>query len=224
MLWLVAVVAAICTAFYMTRLMAMTFWGGSRVPKETHPHEAPPTMTIPLIVLAALSVFAGWLGVPHGLSTFLPGHPSNILEHWLEPVIRPIPGLEHGSIGLEMTLMVVSVLLASISAFIAFYMYALRPNIPVTLATKLRPLHNLVANKYYIDEFYQLAFIQPLIKFSRVLWTKADIGFIDRSTYKLTDFIKSAGEGLRSLQTGQLQSYTLMIVVGVVATLLLLMV
>lgn len=224
MLWLVAVVAAICTAFYMTRLMAMTFWGGSRVPKETHPHEAPPTMTIPLIVLAALSVFAGWLGVPHGLSTFLPGHPSNILEHWLEPVIRPIPGLEHGSIGLEMTLMVVSVLLASISAFIAFYMYALRPNIPVTLATKLRPLHNLVANKYYIDEFYQLAFIQPLIKFSRILWTKADIGFIDRSTYKLTDFIKSAGEGLRSLQTGQLQSYTLMIVVGVVATLLLLMV
>lgn len=224
MLWLVAVIAAICTAFYMTRLMAMTFWGGSRVPKETHPHEAPATMAIPLIVLAVLSVFAGWLGVPHGLSTFLPGHPSNILEHWLEPVIRPIPGLEHGSIGLEMTLMVVSVLLASISAFIAFYMYAVKPNIPVTLASKLRPLHNLVANKYYIDEFYQLAFIQPLIKFSRILWTKADMGFIDRSTYKLTDFIKSAGEGLRSLQTGQLQSYTLMIVVGVVATLLLLMV
>lgn len=222
-LWLVAVIAAMCTAFYMTRLMAMTFWGGSRVSKDVHPHEAPPTMFIPLIILAILSVFAGWLGVPHGLSTFLPGHPTNILEHWLETVIRPIPGMEHGSITLEMTLMIVSVLLASISAIIAFFMYAVKPTVPVNLARKLKPLHSLVANKYYVDELYRAVILDPLIKASRLLWTKADIGFIDRATYMLTDFIRSAGEGLRSLQTGQLQSYTLMMVIGAVATLLLLM-
>jgi NADH-quinone oxidoreductase subunit L len=223
LLWLVAVLAAGCTAFYMTRLMAMTFWGGSRVPKETHPHEAPATMAIPLIILAVLSVFAGWLGVPHGLSTFLPGHPTNILEHWLEPVIRPVPGLEHGSISLEMILMGVSVLLAAISATIAYYMYAVKPSFTEKLTVSLKPLHSLVANKYYIDELYQFAIIQPLVTGSRWLWTKADVGFIDMATYKLTDFIKSAGDGLRSLQTGQLQSYTLMMVVGAVGTLLFLM-
>ncbi|MBY0386269.1 NADH-quinone oxidoreductase subunit L, partial [bacterium] len=195
-LWFVAVIAAACTAFYMTRLMAMTFWGKSRVAKDVHPHEAPATMLIPLIVLAVLSVFAGWLGVPHGLSTVLPGHIPNILEHWLENVIRPIPGLEHGSISLEMTLMVVSVLLASISAFIAFYMYAIRPSVPETLAKTLRPLHNLVANKYFVDEIYQSMLIKPLIKGSQFLWAKADVGIVDRATYKITDFIRSAGEGL----------------------------
>ena len=222
-LWLVAAVAAACTAFYMTRLMAMTFWGKSRVAKNIHPHEAPATMWIPLVVLAMLSVFAGWLGVPHGLSTILPGHIPNVLEHWLEHVIRPIPGLEHGSISLEMTLMVVCILLVSISAFIAFYMYAIKPSVPETLAKILRPLHGLVANKYYVDETYQALFIRPLIRSSQFLWAKADVGIVDRVTYKITDFVRSAGEGLRSLQTGQLQSYTLMIVAGVVGTLLLLM-
>ena len=223
LLWLVAVVAAGCTAFYMTRLMAMTFWGASRVPKETHPHEAPPTMYIPLIVLAVLSVFAGWLGVPHGLATFLPGHPSNILEGWLEHIVRPVPGLEHGSLSLEMTLMAVSVLLAGVSAFVAYYMYAVKPNTAAVLARSLGPLHRLVANKYYVDEIYQKLFIQPLISLSRIIWSKADVGVIDRATYKVSDFVRSAGEGLRSLQTGQLQTYTLMIVMGVVATLLLMM-
>ncbi len=223
LLWLVAVIAAMCTAFYMTRLMAMTFWGASRVPKDTHPHEAPATMAIPLLILAVLSVFAGWLGVPHGLSTFLPGHPTNILEHWLEPVIQPLPGLEHGSISLEMTLMCVSVLLAAISAAFAFMMYAVKPSLSARTAQALKPLHTLVANKYYIDELYQATLLNPLVKASRLLWTKADIGLIDMATYKLTDFIRSAGDGLRSLQTGQLQSYTLMMVIGVVGTLLLLM-
>ncbi len=222
-LWFVALITATCTAFYMTRLMAMTFWGASRVPKDIHPHEAPATMYIPLVVLAVLSVFAGWLGVPHGLATFLPGHPSNILEHWLEPVIRPIPGLEHGSLSLEMLLMVITILLATVSAGIAYYMYATKPSVAKALSEKLRPLHELIANKYYVDEIYQAVLIQPLVKASRLLWVKVDIGLVDLATYKLTDFIRSAGEGLRSLQTGQLQTYTLMMLVGVVATLLLLM-
>lgn len=223
-LWLVAVIAAVCTAFYMTRLMAMTFWGKSRVAKDVHPHEAPVTMTIPLIVLAFLSVFAGWLGVPHGLATLLPGHPTNILEHWLEPVIRPIPQMEHGSLSLEMTLMVVSVALAALSASIAFLMYARKPQWPAALAESYKTIHRILVHKYYVDEIYQCVLIQPLVRGSQLLWAKADVGFIDKMTYRLTDFIRSAGEGLRSLQTGQLQSYTLMMVIGVVGILLLLVI
>ena len=92
-----------------------------------------------------------------------------------------------------------------------------------SIAETIKPIHALVENKYWIDELYQNALIKPLISGSRLLWTKADIGLIDMATYKLTDFIRSAGDGLRSLQTGQLQTYTLMMVVGVVVTLLLMM-
>jgi NADH-quinone oxidoreductase subunit L len=223
-LWLVAVVAAGCTAFYMTRLMAMTFWGASRVPKNVHPHESPPSMLIPLCVLAFLSVFAGWLGVPHGLSTILPGHPHNILEHWLEHVIRPIPGMEEGGdISMEMLLMVVSVAFAAVSAFLAFYLYVVKPKLVGGLVSAIRPIYSLVYNKYWVDEIYQAILINPLIVASRQLWTKADVGLIDKTTYKLTDFIRSAGEGFRSSQTGQLQTYSLMIVIGVIVSVVLLM-
>ena len=222
-LWVVAVVAAACTAFYMTRLMAMTFWGESRVPKNIHPHESPPSMYIPLVVLAVLSVFAGWLGVPHGLSTFLPGHIPNVLEHWLGSLIRPVPGMEHGNISLEMLLMGISVAAAAVSALLAYYLYAVKPKAVGGLVSTIRPIYSLVYNKYWIDELYQKALINPLIAGSRQLWTKADIGLIDRVTYKLSDFIRSAGDGFRSTQTGQLQTYSLVIVVGLIVSVVLLM-
>jgi len=222
-LWLVGVIAAGCTAFYMTRLMAMTFWGASRVPKSVHPHESPPSMLIPLCVLAVLSVFAGWLGVPHGLSTVLPGHPGNILEHWLEPVLHPLPGLEEGEFSLEMLLMAVSVLVAGVSAFLAYYLYVVKPKAVDGIVSAIRPLYTLVFNKYWVDEIYQAVLINPLIVGSRELWTKADVGIIDKITYKVTDFIRSAGEGFRSSQTGQLQAYSLMLVIGVIVSVVLLM-
>ena len=105
----------------------------------------------------------------------------------------------------------------------AYYIYAIKPQIAESFAKSAKPVHSLVANKYWVDEIYQSVVIKPLIEGSRWLWAKADVGFIDMGTYKLTDFIRSAGDGLRSLQTGQLQTYTLMMVVGVVVTLLLMM-
>jgi NADH-quinone oxidoreductase subunit L len=221
-LWITAVITAMCTAFYMTRLMCLTFWGKSRVPKTVHPHESPPVMLIPLVVLAILSVFAGWLGVPHGLATILPGHPGNALEHWLAPIIRPIPGMGHADVSLELTLMTVTTLLGLGTALVAFYMYVVKPDLVTKLVSKIKVLHTLVYNKYFVDEMYAKAILQPLIDLSRGLWAYADVGVIDKATYRLTDFIRSAGDGMRAMQSGQIQTYTLVILIGVVASVLML--
>jgi NADH-quinone oxidoreductase subunit L len=221
-LWVVAVITAMCTAFYMTRLMAMTFWGASRVPKSVHPHESPLPMTIPLIILAILSVFAGWLGVPHGLATILPGHPGNVLEHWLSGVIRPIPNMEHADIGLEMTLMVVTTILGLGTAALAYILYVKKPAVVNKFVTSIKGLHQVVYNKYWVDEIYSGAILKPLIEMSKALWVYVDVGVIDKATYKLTDFIRSAGDGIRSIQSGQIQAYTLVLVLGVVASVLML--
>jgi NADH-quinone oxidoreductase subunit L len=219
-LWIVGVLAAGCTAFYMTRLMALTFWGKSRVPKEVHPHESPATMYIPLVILAVLSVFAGWLGVPHSLASFLPGHIPNILEGWFEHLVLPVPGIEHGEISLEMTLMAISVLFAAVCTVLAYYLYIVKPEIVKNFTQSFSGLYKLVANKYYVDEIYQKLILKPLVSFSRGLWEKVDVKIIDRATYITTDFVKAAGDGFRATQTGQLQAYALAILVGVVVTLI----
>lgn len=221
-LWAVAVVTAMCTAFYMTRLMAMTFWGKSRVPKDVHPHESPLPMTLPLIVLAVLSVFAGWLGVPHGLATILPGHPGNVLEHWLAPIIRPVPGMAHADVALELSLMTVTTLLGLATALLAYFMYIVKPQVVERFVKSVKGLHTVVYNKYFVDEIYAKAILEPLVRVSKALWVYADIGLIDKTTYRVTDFIRSAGDGMRSIQSGQIQTYSLVILLGVVASVLLL--
>lgn len=219
-LWAVGAIAALCTAFYMTRLMALTFWGQSRVPKDVHPHESPISMTIPLMVLAFLSVFAGWFGVPHGLSSILPGHIPNILEHWLEPVIRPVPGLAHADFAVEMSLMAITTTLGLLSAAAAYFMYVKSPGITDKLAKGIGPLHQFVYNKYFVDEAYEKGIIRPLIMLSRQLWAKADVGLIDKMTHIVTALVRDAGDGARSFNNGQLHSYALCILVGVVGSIL----
>jgi len=224
-LWIVGVVAAVCTAFYMTRLMALTFWGKSRVPKETHPHESPASMTIPLILLAILSVVGGWVGIPHALSEFLPGHPGNVLEHWFEGVIRlPTSGeVAHASTALEMSLMGISVSLAALSAILAYNFYVVAPEKPARLVSHFKGLYNLVYNKYFVDEFYFGKVINPLVRASKELWASVDVNFIDKATYKLSDLVRGLGSAMRTLQNGNMQQYALYIAMGVAATIFLIL-
>ena len=217
-LWAAGALGATLTAFYMTRLMALTFWGKSRVPKETHPHESPALMTIPLIVLAVLSVIGGWIGIPHAIGEML-GHIPNVWEHWLHPQIKPIPGwvaLDHTT---EFTLMGVSVGLAVISALVAYHFYVRAPETPKKIAASIKPLYNLVYNKYFVDEAYFGGIINPLITLSRNTWYYVDVHFIDKCTYWAGDLIKGMGSLSRSLQTGNMQQYAMYIGLGVVAVL-----
>lgn len=217
LLWFVGLLGAACTAFYMTRLMALTFWGKSRISKDVHPHESPWTMTVPLIVLGILSVVGGWVGIPHVISAILPGHPANILEHWLEPVISAV-ALEEYSAFFEWVLILVSVAVAAFSAIVAYVFYCKKTERPAEVVARIRPVYEVVSNKYFVDEFYFGKIINPMVEISRGLWVYIDVNFIDKATYWITDVIQSAGGGLRSLQNGNVQQYALYLALGIVGT------
>lgn len=217
-LWAAGALGATLTAFYMTRLMCLTFWGQSRVPKEVHPHESPALMTIPLIVLGILSVIGGWIGIPHVIGEIL-GHIPNVWEHWLHPVIKPIPGwtpIEHST---EWTLMAVSVSLAAVSAFVAYQFYVKSPEMPKKVSESIKPIYNLVYNKYFVDEVYFGSIINPLVNLSKNIWYYVDVNFIDKMTYLAGDLMKGMGSLVRSFQTGNMQQYAMYIGVGVVVVL-----
>ena len=219
--WIAGVFGAVLTAFYMTRLMALTFWGKSRVDKSVHPHESSAIMTIPLIVLALLSVVGGFVGVPHFLSEYL-GHIPNFWEQWLEPLIRVIPAAEfsqehatdHAS--LEWSLMGISVALVMISALTAFIFYVIKPGSSEKVKKALGPVYNFINNKYFVDEFYFAAVINPIVAQSKNLWFYVDVNFIDKLTYWSADLTKGAGKVVKSFQTGNMQQYAMYIGIGVV--------
>lgn len=216
-LWFIGLLGAVCTAFYMTRLMALVFWGKSRVPKEVHPHESPLTMTIPLMVLAVLSAVGGWIGIPHIIGdTF--GHIPNVLEHWLMPAVIQVDvtGASHV---IEWSLMGISVGAAGLSAVLAYDFYVRRTHKTAEIVEKIQPVYNFVHNKYYVDEFYFGRIINPLIDASIALWTYIDVNFIDKTTYWLSDLVKNAGGGIRQFQNGNMQQYALYISLGIVGTL-----
>jgi NADH-quinone oxidoreductase subunit L len=216
-LWAMGAFGAVLTAFYMTRLMALTFWGKSRVPKDIHPHESPPTMAIPLVILAILSIVGGWIGIPHMIGEALGGIP-NFWEHWFEHSIK-VPTMGHADPSLELGLMGLSVALAAISAFVAYHFYVQAPEKPKKLAQSFKGLHNLVANKYFVDEFYFATIINPLVKLSKDLWYYVDVNVIDKATYVVGDVVKGAGALVRGLQNGNIQQYAMYIAIGVVLTL-----
>lgn len=223
-LWVMGALGATLTAFYMTRLMALTFWGSSRVPKDVHPHESPALMTIPLIVLGVLSVVGGWIGIPHVIGAVLPGHPVNVLEEWFHGVIRPIPGLGHADPSLEWALMGVSVFLAVCSAGFAFHLYLKNPSGPAKIAESAGPLYKVIFNKYFVDEGYFAFIINPLVRFSQNLWLYIDVNLIDKTTYVVTDFVRGGGQFVRTVQNGNMQTYAMYISVGLVGLLLFLLV
>ncbi len=218
-LWVAGVLGAVMTAFYMTRLMALTFWGESRVPKNIHPHESPALMWIPLVVLAILSVIGGWIGIPHIISEILPGHPANIWEHWLNPMITKIPGLAAANPQEEWTLMGVSVTLVLLSSGIAFIFYGKASELPSKLSENFGGLYRLLVDKYRVDEFYEKALIRPFVWLSENLWLHVDVSFIDRCTHWCSNFVKGAGAMARTVQNGNLQQYAMYMALGLVVIL-----
>lgn len=222
LLWVAGVMGAALTAFYMTRLMALTFWGSSRVDKKIHPHESPLLMTIPLMVLALLSVVGGWVGIPHVISEYI-GHIPNFWEHWLSPLIRELPQVE-GAVhesqeALEFGLMGVSVGIASLSALAAYIMYTKKEGAADKVAKAFGPVYDLVNNKYLVDEAYFAGIINPIVAGSKNLWLYIDVNLIDRTTYKISDLVRGGGAFVRSLQNGNMQQYAMYFALGVVVAL-----
>jgi NADH-quinone oxidoreductase subunit L len=160
LLWAIGFITAGMTAFYMFRLVFLTFFGESRVPHdvEHHIHESPGSMTWPLIILACFSVVGGWIGWPESLGG------SDHFAKFLDPVIArhaeviaAVPeATQHTT---EYELMAVSVLVALVGIGLAWYFYLRKPSIPGTLVQKSGGLYRLVYNKYYVDQIYDAMFV-----------------------------------------------------------------
>lgn len=212
-LWLLGAIAALMTAFYSFRLMFLTFYGESRMSEEVkhHLHESPPVMTTPLQILAGFSVVAGFLGIPL-TKTY------NFMHSFLFPVVakEEITEAAHGIMP-ELTLMVISVVLALVGIGFAAYLYISKPSIPAQLAQSFPNVYQTLYNKWYIDEIYQVLFVNSTKKLSTWLWNFWDSRLIDNLGVDGTAQLIEWGSGhLRKIQFGYVKSYAFSIIIGVV--------
>jgi NADH-quinone oxidoreductase subunit L len=222
LLWFVGLFTAGLTAFYMFRIVSLTFFGQFRGTKEQahHVHEAPATMTMPLVVLGLLSVGVGWLGLP---AVF--GAHANVVEPFLAPVIAPIAGHEGAREALphatEWLLMAVSVAVAASGLYLAYQWYARQSGrAPARLAAAMPGAYALVADKFRIDELYDVLFVRPYAWLARTLWKVVDVLIIDGILNASAFLVELAGDFLRFLQTGNVRNYALTFFLGLIALLL----
>ncbi len=228
-IWLMGTLGAGVTAFYMFRLIFMTFHGEFRGTEEQahHLHESPFSMTGPLMALAILSTLGGWLGVSPLVGEVFGGLP-NILEHFLDPVfehsneiVMAQAAIPHYSHAVEWTLMGVSVATALVGIALAFYIYMVRfEDLPDKLAEIYNLHYRLVYNKYYVDEIYYYMVVLPIYYFSVFLWKVVDAFFIDGIGVNGPGWVvKKASGGARLAQSGYLQTYGAFMLLGLVAIL-----
>ncbi len=238
----VGLITAGMTAFYMWRLMAMTFYGVSRVPQGVHPHESPKVMTLPLVALAAGSVLAGWIGVPKLWSIF--PESFRTFETWLATVLgneATLGAVEHDpNTGTEWALMLLSIAVALGGIFVAWMLYQKRRPGREPLEA-LGPIYRGASAKWKVDEAYDVLFVNGLAKGGGAALSQFDqtvvdggvngAGWLTRATstvsmwwdtwiidgaVRLSAFsVKMASYPVRILQTGSVQAYALMFVLGV---------
>jgi NADH-quinone oxidoreductase subunit L len=207
--------AALLTAFYMARLIAMTFLGENRTGERerAHLHEAPWIMTGPLVILGVLSVVGGVLNLP----AFAGG--SHLMEHWLEPVTAPATAfvqveLPHGAT--ELFLVCAAVVVGGLGLYAGFRATLGRRTVPASQAPVDRGLGLVLNRKYYVDEIYDALVVRPTVWLSRVvLWRGVDQGVVDgaavNGTAKLSQGLGWIGS---RLQTGQVGVYVVVFLVG----------
>jgi NADH-quinone oxidoreductase subunit L len=270
LLWLVGYFTAGMTAFYMFRLIFLTFFGHSRVDPEVehHIHESPRSMTVPLVILAVLSVVGGWIGWPEILKG------SSHFVHFLEPVVNPYAAvspltleqlahatpIQHGPLSWpaaqaelarlahktesgmgEIQLMLLSELLVVVGIVVAWYLYLKRADLPEKIAKNFRHLYQLVYHKYYVDEIYDALFVNRtkdlgttlgvfdsavidglgvngagwLTRFVSSISMWWDSWIVDGSVRLGARIVWLTSYPVRMMQSGLLQTYMLLIVLGI---------
>jgi len=222
--WGIGLFVALLTAFYMFRLMGLTFWGDYRGPRELWDriHESPRIMTIPLILLAIPSVFLGLLlGLPLGDST---------IHQWLAPVFHEaeellaLPEAQYQLFGVDGVLIVASVAVASVGVALAWRFFGVdigpvrlssRPEAVRSMAARLPFLYRASLNKWWFDDLYHLLFIVIGGRVAAFLWW-FDRVVVDGTVNGIGGLTVGAGRGLRQVQTGRGQNYALGIAFGLI--------
>jgi len=210
--WALGLMGAIMTAFYMFRLIFLTFHGQERLEPEAkeHLHESPPMMTVPLVILAFFSVVAGYIGLPVVL-----GKNLNWFERFLEPVVH-ISHEPHLTLGTEWLLILASVAVALFGIYLAYLFYIKNTQIPRNLVARFPFIYKLLFNKYYVDEIYNAAFVNPTVKGSELIYDHFDLKVIDGTLNGTASATNFTGKILAHLQSGLLKDYALVFFFGAI--------
>ena len=202
-LTVLGLITALMTAFYSFRLVFVTFWGPSHVDPHhaDHIHESPKTMTLPLIILAMLSIVTGYLGIPEFLGPMFDTHAG---------------GAAHEG-GAGISIMVVATAMGLIGIAGAYYVYVLNPTLPDRFARQWQSLYRGSLNKWYVDEAYDRTIVRPTLFAATELWKRVDVNVVDGAVNGVARAIAWGGWLLRLLQSGQAQHYALGMALGAVA-------
>jgi NADH-quinone oxidoreductase subunit L len=215
-LYVLGLLTALLTSFYMFRLIFLTFHGKPRYDEhKVHVHESPWSMLGPLVVLAVLSVIGGWIAAPA-----LWGG-TDYFTNFLGPVFGSHEASEAlgeaAAHSLEITLAVVAVVSALIGLAVAWWLYLSKPEKADGIAKSLKPAYTTLLNKYYVDELYAAVVVKPLLWIStNVLWKVADVAIIDGAVNGIAHETTALGDGVRHTQSGNTRSYAVWVVVGAI--------
>ena len=225
-IWAIGLFVALLTAFYMFRLMGLTFWGSFRGPKElwARIHESPPVMTTPLILLAIPSALLGLvLGLPFGAS---------LISQWLEPVFQPAVEMLHHTeaqfqlFGVDGALIVASVAVAAVGVVLAWRLFGTdlgglhmpaRPERVREISARpgLSFLYRASLNKWWFDDINNLLFIVIGGRLANAIWW-FDREVVDGTVNGIGSSTVTAGRNIRRVQTGRVQNYALGIAIGLI--------
>ncbi|RMF12532.1 MAG: NADH-quinone oxidoreductase subunit L [Alphaproteobacteria bacterium] len=210
--FVMTVVAAALTSFYSWRLIFLTFHGRPRASEEVlaHVHESPAVMTIPLMVLAAGALFAGW-----GFHEFFVGEARG--EFWNGALAagggRVLDHIHH----LPWTITYLPTVMMVLGFVIAFWFYLANPAVPVALAQRMNGLYRFLLNKWYFDELYDLLFVRPAFRIGRALWKIGDGRIIDGlGPDGVARAVMAGAARIRRIQTGCIYTYAFAMLIGVV--------
>jgi NADH-quinone oxidoreductase subunit L len=213
-LYAFGLLTALLTAFYMFRLIFLTFHGKPRYDeRHVHVHESPWGMLGPLVILAVLSIFGGWFALP----AFWGG--PDYFANFLQPVFGGGESVvaESAAKALELPLAGVAVFTALVGFSIAFWLYLKRPGKPEQLAKSMKGAYTTLLNKYYVDELYAAVIVNPLMWIStNVLWKTVDVAGIDGAVNGIADSATAIGDTSRRTQSGNTRSYAVWVVVGAI--------
>ena len=219
-LYALGLLTALLTAFYMFRLVFLTFNGKPRYDeKKVHVHESPWSMLGPLVVLAILSVIGGWFALP----TFFQG--PDYFANFLAPVFGSAheaveAGGEAAAHQLELILAGVAFGMALTGIAIAYWLYLKNPRKPDDLAKSMKPAYSTLLNKYYVDELYAATVVRPLLWLStNVFWKAADVVGIDGTVNGIAHGTAAIGDGVRHSQSGNTRSYAVWVIAGAIVVL-----
>jgi NADH-quinone oxidoreductase subunit L len=207
--WLFLAIGAFLTAFYSFRLLFLAFFGGPRMSREVahHIHESPIVMTLPLVVLAALTIVAGWaVGVPSAQGTRF--------ARFMAPVLTASE--EEASGVVTYMLLILNVVVAAAGIGLAWIRYVATPVRPEVIGRPTTPLHAFLLNAWYIDRFYDRAIVRPLGALFVFMGRRVDAGVIDGLVNLSGRMVVAWAAAGRRLQSGYVVNYALTMLVGAV--------